>query len=204
MKYVPGPLFVVVMAVLLLWVMGRFDAAQSVRIAEQEQQDQRAADHARQVGASRRQVLAQSRLADSIVAAKRVQLRRQEARVVAAESEAKQWEDSAAAVIARLDTAQQRPVVSLLDSYRAQIKAYATIADLANEVSDTLQADRDRFKAQLEAEVALGQHWQARAQAWEREAKRGCWPLVGCVSREVVFVAGAAAGAAATLALRPN
>lgn len=201
-EYLPAPLLVLFAAAGVLWLMGRWDGAQTARLAELDRQHQEATDQGRKVAQARRQTVAASEAADRKIARLEARQRVTQDSLEIASARAAALEDTVATVLAALPPATAQPVRELLASKDDQIRHLGGLLANERQKSAELLEDRDRWKAQAANEAAMAATWKRRAADWRDEARRGCLPLVGCVSRTAVFGVGALAGVAGTLAAR--
>ncbi|MBK8006740.1 MAG: hypothetical protein IPK12_23410 [Gemmatimonadetes bacterium] len=202
LEYVPIPAVVLVLALGAFWLMSRWDGAQTARLAELDRQHQEATDQGRKVAQARRQTVAASEAADRKIARLEARQRVTQDSLAAATARAAALEDTVATVLAALPPATAQPVRELLASKDDQIRHLGGLLADERQKSAELLEDRDRWKAQAANEAAMAATWKRRADDWRDEARRGCLPVVGCPSRTVTLLAGAALGAGGTLALQ--
>lgn len=200
LRYIPVPALVLMLCFGALWLMGRWDGAQTARLAELERQHQEATDQGRKVAQARRQTVAASEAADRTIARLEARQRVTADSLEAATTRAAALEDSVGTILAALPPATAQPVLNLLATKDAQLRHLGSLLADEQAKSAELLEDRDRWKAQAANEAVMGATWKRRADDWRDEARSGCLPLVGCVSRTVVFGLGALAGGVAVAA----
>ncbi len=200
MRSLPAPLLVGLLALCVLWLMGRWDGAQTARIAELDRQTQAATELTlltakRHKATERASVAARAEIARLRAAQQAAEASRRDA-----ETRANRWKDSAEAVLAGLDSGTAKPVRQFITALQDQIAAAGELQRLTRAEADSLAGEATRWKGQARDWQADAGRWKVQSEQWEKEAKSGCLPLVGCVSRTVVFVTGAAAGLAGSAA----
>lgn len=201
MKYLPAPLLIGALGLGVLLLMSRWDGAQSARLAELDRQQSIALDQTRAVARQRRITVAASLAADREVAHQRARQAVIRDSLWLAQERAAALTGTVDSLLGTLDTAVSAPITSLLASQRDQIRHLGALLASDSTVIDTLTADRDRWHRQADTEAVLAAQWQARATANLKQAHSGCLPIIGCVSRTVVFITGAALGAVASRAI---
>lgn len=61
---------------------------------------------------------------------------------------------------------------------------------------DSLMREANRWEGEAGTQRTLALTWRERSEGWKKEAKRGCLPIVGCVSRSAVALVAGGLGVA--------
>jgi hypothetical protein len=201
--HLSAPLLLGLVGLALFWFLAHLDGIQTARLAELDHQQAAVVEQGLAVAKARRFVQGQSMAVDRENARLRAAVAQREANLQRLAHRADSLGAAVQPVLAALPDSVSRPVLQLLALKDSTI-ADLTAANLTlRELSDSLQADRDRWRVQDGRDAALAQMWEGQATRWRGQARKGCLPLIGCVSRSVTFLVGAGLGGAAVVALRP-
>lgn len=194
LRILPAPLLVGLAGLALLWLLSRWDGAQTARLAELDRQDRVAV--AQTLAAARhykatqtaseaaRREIARLRARDSQLAARTVRLTR--------------LADSLTArltpTLAALPDSVAAPIRLALAAKDSVIQTQAERIHGLLRIVDSLGENAARWEGEAALQRNLAQRWQDQATAWRKEARRSCWPVVGCVNRTLVALAAAGVG----------
>lgn len=196
-----APLTVGMAGLLLLYLMARFDGAQSERLHELDVQQATLAAQTIHASQARRAVQAQSEATDRENARLRSILAQREAAV----AHWRRLADSAGAalgpVLAALPDSVSHPVLRLLALKDSVIATQDSVIHDLHRVLHRLEDDRDRWREMDGRDAQLATQWETQAGRWRKESRRGCVPLFGCISRTAVALVAGGLGVAGGIVL---
>ena len=181
-------------------LLSRCDGQQTERLHELDRQQQAALDQSRHVAQDRKAVVAASTAADREIARLRLTQAKERGILAAARDSAARLAGKVDSLLSLTPDSIAGPVRDLLRHKDTQIASLGRLLASDSAIIDTLTHDRDRWKAQSGNEQALAAVWKQRATDNLAEAKRGCLPLIGCVSRTATLLVGAGLGVVGGLA----
>lgn len=186
-----APLTVGIAGFALLYLMARFDGAQSARLHELDAQQTTLTTQTLHAAQTHRAVQRLSDATDRENARLRAVLAQREAVVTLLRHRADSLGASVAPVLAALPDSVSHPIVMLLAVKDSIIGEQSGVIHGQALIIDNLGKDRDAWRDQSGRDAALATEWQQQAGRWEKESKRGCIPVLGCIGRSTVaLVAG--------------
>lgn len=176
---------------------------QTARLTELDHQNQATVQHTLDAAKARRTVQAQSEATDRENARLRALVAAGQATVARLRRVGDSLTASLRPVLAALPDSVSGPVLRLLAVKDSVIATQGVEIQHLNTVIDNVTADKDRWVAQDRRDADLASLWETQAGRWEKESKRGCLPIVGCLGRTTALLVGVALGGGGTLLLKP-
>lgn len=196
LRYLPAPALVVGAGLFLFCILARLDGAQTARLNELDRQQATLTAQTLHAFQTRRAVQAQSEATDR----ENARLKRLVAAGQALTAQLQRRGDSLAGtirpILASLPDSVSHPIVMLLALKDSIIGAQAQVIHAQGQAINNLLIDRNQWRAQDGRDAQLAAQWQRQAGQWRKESRRGCLPLLGCISRSAVALVAGGLGVA--------